>query len=352
MAANVKGFFTDLRTHFMNGVSFMLPVVVIGGIFLAAALATGSPGENGMVVDNPFMKNILSIGEAGFAMMIPVLAGYIAYSIAGKPGLAPGIVTGFIANNPIGADGVSSGFLGAMILGVLSGYIVNWVKKWKVPKMLRTVMPILVIPVVSTFVVGIGYIYLLAGPISSLMTGLTDVLIDMNGTNIVFLAIIIGLMTAFDMGGPVNKTVSLFSFGLMAQGIYTIQGAHAIAICIPPLGLALATFLSRSKYTLEEQEAGKAAGFMGLIGITEGAIPFAASDPGRVIPSIMVGSAVGSVIGMLAGVANYAPHGGPIVLPVIDHKLWYVIAIIVGSLVTALMMNLLKPKLKVEKNTK
>ena len=330
----------------MNGVSYMIPVIVIGGIFLAGALATGEPGEAGMVVTNQFMQNILTIGEAGFAMMIPVLAGYIAYSIAGKPGLAPGIVAGFLANNPVGEEQVVSGFLGAMILGVLAGYLAKWIKGWKVPKMIKTIMPILVIPILTIFFVGLGYIYILANPIALMMDSMTNLLLGLEGSNLILLAIIIGLMTAFDMGGPVNKTVSLFSFALMSEGVFSIQGAHAIAICTPPLGLALATFLARDKYKLEEREAGKAAGFMGLIGITEGAIPFAVSDPIRVIPSIMVGAAVGSTIGMMANVQNYAPHGGPIVIPVIGNVIWYVIAIIAGTIVTALMINLLKPKLK------
>lgn len=332
----------------MTGVSHMIPAVVVGGICIAGALATGTPGANGMEVTNPLMKNILSIGVAGFTMMVPILAGYIAYSIAGKPGLVPGMIAGYIANTPLSDSEVKAGFLGAIILGLLAGFFVQWVKTWKVPTMLRPIMPIFVIPITSSLVIGLGYIYLLAKPIGYLMTGMTNGLKGMTGSSLILLAIILGCMIAFDMGGPVNKVACMFAFGMMAEGVYTVMGIIAIAICTPPLGLGLATLLSKKKYNDQEKQAGKAALAMGMIGITEGAIPFAASDPLRVLPSIMVGSATGAVIGALAKVTDHAPHGGPIVLLVVDNKIWYILAIIAGTIVTAVMVNLLKKDLTKE----
>lgn len=341
----MKAFFLQIKDYLMTGVGHMIPAVVVGGIFIAAALATGTPGENGMEVTNPFMKNILELGVAGFTMMVPILAGYIAYAISGKPGLVPGMIAGYIANTPIGESEVKAGFLGAIVLGLFAGYVVKWIKTWKVPTMLRPVMPIFVIPIISVLVVGLTYIYVLATPIAYLMTNMTEALTGMSNSSLVVLAIILGFMIAVDMGGPINKVACMFAFGLMAEGIYTIMGIIAIAICTPPLGMGLATLLNKKKYNAQEKEAGKAALAMGMIGITEGAIPFAAADPLRVLPSIMVGAASGAVIGALAKVTDHAPHGGPIVLAVVDNKLWYILAIIVGTVVTALMVNLLKKDL-------
>ncbi|PFU66114.1 PTS fructose-like transporter subunit EIIC [Priestia megaterium] len=338
----MKEFFKILKNHLMTGVSYMIPAVVVGGICIAAALATGTPGENGMEVTNPLMNNILSIGTAGFTMMVPVLSGYIAYSIAGKPGLVPGMIVGYIANTPIGDSEVKAGFLGAIVLGFLAGCFVQWVKTWRVPTMLRPIMPIFIIPITSSLVIGLGYIYLLAKPIGYFMTAMTETLKQMNGSSLILLAVILGCMIAFDMGGPINKVACMFAFGMMAEGVYTIMGIIAIAICTPPLGLGLATLLSKKKYNDQERQAGKAALAMGMIGITEGAIPFAAADPFRVLPSIMVGSATGAVIGALAKVTDHAPHGGPIVLLVVDHKLWYIGAILAGTVMTAVMVNALK----------
>ncbi|MFK4473612.1 PTS system fructose-specific IIC component [Paenibacillus sp. RC73] len=331
-----------LKDHLMTGVSYMIPAVVVGGIFIALSLATGTASDKGMVITNEFMKNINFIGVAGFTMMIPILAGFIAYSIAGKPALIPGMIGGYLANTPLEGSGVKAGFLGALILGLAAGFLVKWIKTWKVPTMLRPVMPIFVIPILSSMIIGLGYIYLLASPISWMMTGLTDTLTGMTDSSLVLLAIILGCMIAFDMGGPINKVACMFAFGLMAEGVYTVMGIIAIAICTPPLGMGLATLLNKRKYSEQERESGKAALAMGMIGITEGAIPFAAGDPVRVLPSIMLGSATGAVIGALAKVTDHAPHGGPIVLPVVGERLWYVVAIIVGTLVTALMVNLLK----------
>ncbi|MBU5591590.1 PTS fructose transporter subunit IIC [Clostridium sp. MSJ-4] len=341
-----KSVLKEIQKAFLSGVSFMMPAVVAGGLMLAISLATGEKTGGALKITNAFMLNINVLGKAAFAMMIPILAGYIAYSIAGKPGLAPGMIMGYIANNPVGENGAKSGFLGAMLLGVVVGYLVKWIKGFKVPKTVKTIMPILIIPTVSVFVVGVVYIYIIAEPLASLMNFLTVFLGNMNGTNKILLAICIGCMNAFDMGGPVTKSVSMFTLALMNEGIYEPNGMFRITVAIPPIGIFLATRLFKNKFNQGERDAGLAAGIMGCIGITEGAIPFAVSDFKRVIPSGMVGAAVGAIIGAIAGVKCYVPHGGFVVLPVVENKLWFVIAIIAGSLVTALMLGLLKPNIE------
>lgn len=333
----MKSKLREIRGHLMTGVSHMIPFVVAGGVLIAfSIMLSGVEAGKGADVTNPILQNLLSLGSAAFTLMVPVLAGYIAYSIADRPGLVPGMIGGYLAGQ------IGAGFLGRIVAGLLAGYIAAWIKNWSVPDVLKPVMPIFVIPLLSTIIVGSLMQYVIGIPISNMMGGLTTWLRAMSeGSQIVF-GIILGAMIAFDMGGPVNKTAFLFGVGLIEQGIYTVMGPIAVAICIPPLGMALATMLAPNKYNKEEKQAGKGALFMGLIGITEGAIPFAAADPLKVIPSIVTGSAVGSVIAMLAGVGDPAPHGGPIVLPVVDNRIMFVVAAVVGTLVTAFMVNLLK----------
>ena len=318
--------FKELQKAFNSGVSYMLPAVVVGGIFLAFSLATGEATETGMSVTNPFMKNLLDLGLAGFGMMIPILSGYIA-------------------NNPIGEGQVKTGFLGAMILGVAVGYFVQWFKKFKVPNTIRTIMPILIIPIVTVFVLGMIYIYVIAVPIGIAMTWLVSTLKDLQGGSAILLGVIIGAMTAIDMGGPINKTATAFTLALMAEGVYAPNGAHRIAVAIPPLAMALSTFIDRKKYTAEDKDLGMSAFFMGLIGITEGAIPFAVKDVKRVLPAIIVGSAVGGALGMINNVEALVPHGGLIILPVVNGKLWYVLAMLIGTLVSVAMLHFTKPDL-------
>lgn len=346
MSDNIKNIVQELTKAFNTGVSYMLPVVVVGGIFLAISLAGGKPGENGMEVTNPFLQNLGVIGMAGMTMMIPVLAGYIAYSIAGKPGLIPGLIVGYIANTPFGDSHVQTGFLGAMLMGVLSGYMAKWIKKWKVPNNLKAIMPILIIPIISTFVISMIYFYVIAEPIAVFIKFLIEVLGSMQGGSAVVLGIIVGAMAAFDMGGPVNKTATAFTLALMAEGIYGPNGAYRIAVAIPPLGLALSTFISRRKYTADEKNLGISAGFMGLIGITEGAIPFAVKSLKTVLPSIIIGSAVGAGLGMYHGVECMVPHGGLIVIAGVNNApLWYAIDMFIGAIVTAICLHILRPNI-------
>src|SRR5215472_8020690 len=328
-----------LRIHLMTGVSYAIPFIACGGVMIAFAIAFAPMTSNGPdFSQSPRLKLILDIGSASFSLMLSVLAGYIAYSIAERPGLVPGFIGGFLSGQ------VKAGFLGALLAGLLAGYIVQAIKKIPVSKYLRPIMPILVIPILSSAAIGIIMLKVLGVPIAALMKAATAMLQGMSTGNSVVLAMVLGAMIAFDMGGPLNKTAFFFGAAMIGEKNYHIMGACAAAICTPPLGLGLATLLRRNLWNEEEREAGLAGLAMGMIGITEGAIPFAAADPIRVIPCIVIGSMVASVIAMLGGVGDHAPHGGPIVLALgaVNSKLAYVVAIIAGMLVTALSINLVK----------
>lgn len=338
----MREYLKEFKNHAMTGVSYMIPAVVVGGIGIAIALATGTAGANGMEVTNPFWNNILTIGVASIIFMSPLLAGYIAYSIAGRPGLLPGLVVGQLASQAVGTAGVKTGFLGALILGFLAGYLANWIKGWKVPSYIKPLMPIFIIPILTSMTVGLFYIYVLANPLGGVVSGLEGFLSNMGTGSTVALAIVIGMMIAFDMGGPVNKVAFTFAAGMIASGRPEIMGMTGVAICVPPIGMGLATLIAKNRFNKEEVEAGKAALAMGTIGITEGAIPFAAADPLRVLPAIMTGSAVGAVVAALGKATNLAPHGGLIVLPVVGNPIWYVAGILVGTAVVVVMILFLK----------
>ncbi|WP_082233208.1 PTS fructose transporter subunit IIABC [Halobacillus massiliensis] len=333
--------------HLMNGVSYMIPFIVVGGLLIAISLALGGEQQpEGIVIpEDSFWKQIEALGAASFSFMVPILAGFIAYSIADRPGLAPGIIGGYIA-----ADGsfygseAGAGFIGGIIAGFLAGYVVLGIKKIKVPQAVQPVMPIIFIPIIGSLIVGLLFIFVIGAPVAAIFEGLTSWLEGMQGSSAVLLAVILGAMIAIDMGGPFNKVAFLFGAAMIAEGNYEIMGAIAVAICIPPLGMGLATFINKKKYQQAERETGKASFTMGLFGITEGAIPFAAQDPLRVIPSIVVGSATGSVIAMLSSVGDRVAHGGPIVavLGAVDNIIMFFVAAAVGMVVTAFMVNLLK----------
>jgi len=328
---------TKLRQHLLTGVSYAIPFIACGGVMIAFAIAFAPMTATGPDFSHsPKLKLILDIGSASFSLMLSVLAGYIAYSIAGKPGLVPGFIGGYFSGE------VKAGFLGALVAGLLAGYVVELIKKVPVSKYFRPVMPILVIPILSSAVIGIVMLKVLGGPIAGLMTSASAMLRHLSTGNSILLALVLGGMIAFDMGGPVNKTAFFFGAAMIREGDFRVMGACAAAICTPPLGLGLATLLRRKLWNEEEREAGLAGLAMGMIGITEGAIPFAAADPVRVIPCIVIGSMAASVVAMVGAVGDHAPHGGPIVLPVIDHRLAYVMAILTGTLVTALCITLVK----------
>lgn len=345
----------DLVKAFNTGVSYFIPVVVIGGVFLAFALASGRAGEGGMEVTNPIMQSLNTIGMAGISMMIPVLAAYIAYSIAGKPALAPGFVLGYLANNAVStpilnaageATSVSTGFLGAMLLGVCAGYFVNWMKTWKVNDTIRTIMPILIIPLLSTLVLGMVYIYVLAYPIGMFMNWLTDLLSDLSGGSAIVLGLVIGVMTAIDMGGPINKTASTFTMAMMTVGVYGPNGAFRVAVAIPPLACGLAALIAKSKFDAADRQMGISAIFMGLIGITEGAIPFAVKDFPRIAPGICIGSAVGAALAMVQNIECYVPHGGMIVALATNNIALYALDMLVGTLIAAAIIVAMKPRME------
>lgn len=328
-----------VKTYLLNGVSFAIPFIACGGILIATAIAFVPMSEQGPdFSQSPILKLVLDIGDTSFKLMLPVLAGYIAFAMANKPGLVPGFIGGYLAGQ------INAGFLGALVAGLLAGWVVNLIKKAKVPSYIRPVMPILIIPIISSLVVGILMLKVIGIPIADFMAFLGGWLKTMGQGNAILLAAVLGAMIAFDMGGPVNKAAFFFGSAMIKEGNFAVMGAVAAAICTPPLGLGLATLLRRSLWSQEEREAGGAAIAMGMIGITEGAIPFAASEPIRVIPCIVVGSMVASVTAMLLGVGGHAPHGGPIVLPVIDNRLAYVLAIALGTLVTAIAVLFLRSR--------
>ncbi len=329
-----------LRQHLLTGVSYAIPFIACGGILIAIASGLAMTPTGPDFSHSPRLQLILQIGVTSFKLMLAVLSGYIAYSIGGRPGLVPGFIGGYLS----GTDEVKAGFLGALLTGLLAGYIVQLIKKVPVSKYIQPIMPILVIPIVSSAAIGIIILKLIGGPIAHLMSSATSMLQSLSTGNTVLLAMVLGAMIAFDMGGPINKTAFFFGAAMISQGNFRIMGACAAAICTPPLGLGLATLIRRKLWSMEEREAGLAGLAMGLIGITEGAIPFAAADPIRVIPCIMIGSMVGSVIAMLGGVGDRAPHGGPIVmvLGAVQHWVPYTISILAGTIVTALCVTVAK----------
>ncbi|WP_330266527.1 fructose-specific PTS transporter subunit EIIC [Streptomyces griseorubiginosus] len=326
----------------MNGVSYMIPFVVVGGLLIAISLSLGGhtdPSGGLVIPKDSFWMDVNNIGVIGFTLMVPILSGYIAYAIGDRPALVPGMIGGWIANTGELYDSkAGAGFIGAIVTGFLAGYLVLWIKKVKVPKFVQPIMPIIVIPIVATTALGLFFIYVIGKPISWVFEHLTDWLSGMTGTSAVLLGAILGLMIAFDMGGPVNKTAFLFGTGLIATGNQTVMGMCAAAIPVMPLGQGLATLIRKRLYTEQERETGLAALFMGCFGISEGAIPFAAARPAQVIPANMLGGAVAGAIAGVAGVEDAVPHGGPIVavLGAVSGVPMFFVAVVIGSVVTAL----------------
>lgn len=326
----------------MNGVSYMIPFVVVGGLLIAISLAVGGhPTPEGLKIPaGSFWEDVNNLGTIGFQLMVPILSGYIAYAIGDRPALVPGMIGGWIATHGelYGMKDASAGFIGGIVTGFLAGYLVVWIKKVEVPKFARPIMPIIVIPIVATTALGLFFIHVLGKPISWVFTHLTGWLSGMTGTSAIVLGAILGLMIAFDMGGPVNKTAFLFGSGLIASGNQTVMGMCAAAIPVMPLGQGLATLIRRRRYSEQERETGMAALFMGLFGISEGAIPFAAARPAQVIPANMLGGAVAGALAGMAGVADAVPHGGPIVavLGAVDGVPMFFVAVVAGAVVTAL----------------
>ncbi|WP_431862565.1 PTS fructose-like transporter subunit IIB [Azospirillum sp.] len=324
--------------HLLTGVSFMLPFVVAGGLIIALSFVFGIEAFKDK---GTLPAALMQIGgEAAFALMVPVLAGYIAYSIADRPGLAPGFIGGMLASK------IGAGFLGGIVAGFLAGYVARWLRDTiRLPTNLEGLKPVLVIPLLATLAVGLMMIYVIGTPVAAIMNGLTAFLQGMTGANAVALGLLLGGMMALDMGGPVNKAAYTFAVGLLASNTFTPMAAVMAAGMTPPLGLALATMVAKNRFTVQEQEAGKAAGVLGLAFITEGAIPFAAKDPLRVIPACMAGSATAGALSMWFGCGLRAPHGGVFVLAIpnaVTPLGSYVLAIVAGTVVTTLALVVLK----------
>ncbi len=324
--------------HLMTGVSHMLPVVVAGGLIIALSFIFGIEAfkEEGTLA-----AALMTIGGgSAFALMIPVLAGFIAFSIADRPGLAPGLVGGMLASS------IGSGFLGGILAGFIAGYSAKFIAdKVSLPRSMEALKPILIIPFIATLFTGLIMIYVVGGPVASVMAALTEFLENMGSANAILLGIILGSMMCFDLGGPVNKAAYTFGVGLLASQTYAPMAAVMAAGMVPALGMGVATFLAKSKFDASEREAGKASFVLGLCFISEGAIPFAARDPMRVIPCTMAGGAVAGALSMLFGCELLAPHGGLFVLLIpnaIKLVMMYLVAIAAGTAVTGFGYAFLK----------
>ncbi|PAB60709.1 PTS fructose transporter subunit IIABC [Anaeromicrobium sediminis] len=336
-----KGFYK----HLMNGVSNMLPFVVGGGILIAISFIFGikafDPSDPAF---HPFAKLLMDIGGgSAFALMIPVLAGFIGMSIADRPGFAPAMVGGFIAANN------GAGFLGGLIAGFLGGYIILFLRKTfsKLPDSLEGIKPVLLYPLFGIFLTGAIMLLVVVNPVKGANLALQSWLDGMGTANKVLLGLILGAMMAVDMGGPINKAAFTFGIAMIDGGNFAPHAAVMAGGMVPPLGIALATTIFKNRFTKSEQDAGKTCYIMGASFITEGAIPFAAADPGRVIPSIIVGSAIAGALTMVFNIGLPAPHGGLFVIPIVEGSpLLYSVAILIGSGITALMLGFLKKPIK------
>ncbi len=341
-----------LYTQLMNGVSHMLPFVVGGGILIALAFLI-----DGLCVDvnslseemranfgsiTPVAAVFRQIGNLAFGFMLPVLAGFIAESIADRPGLALGFVGGMIAANG------TSGFLGALVAGFLAGYVIVLLRKVfaKLPEAIEKLAPVLLYPFFGILITGLIMLFVVEPPIGSLNTALNTALTNMGGTSKILLGIIVAGMMSIDMGGPFNKAAYVFGTASIAAGNYDIMAAVMIGGMVPPCAIALATLLFKNKFTKQERESGPVNFIMGLAFITEGAIPFAASDPARVIPSCVVGAGLAGALSMAFGCTLMAPHGGIFVFPVVDHAIMYFVALVVGTVAGALLLGILKKKVQ------
>ncbi|MBT2491716.1 PTS sugar transporter subunit IIA [Streptomyces sp. ISL-96] len=343
-----EGYGTKLRKWLMSGVSYMVPFVAAGGLLIALGFAIGgyeidkapSVIEHFAWTDTTSWAALMfQIGGVAFSFLVPILAGYIAYGMADRPGLVPGFVGGAIALT------INAGFLGGLVAGLVAGAVVMAIQKLKVPAPLRGIMPVVVIPLISSIIVGFLMFLVVGEPIAKLQGALTDWLSSLSGANAIILGVILGLMMAFDLGGPLNKVAYAFAVGGLAnpnEGSLKVMAAVMAAGMVPPLAMALATTVRRRLFTKAERENGKAAWVLGASFITEGAIPFAAADPLRVIPAAMAGGAVTGALSMAFECTLRAPHGGIFVVPLIGNPFLYLIAILAGTVVSTALVATLK----------
>lgn len=335
-----KSIGSTIYKHLMNGVSNMLPFVVGGGILIAMSFLFGyNAADPSDPTFNPVAKLLSDIGGTAFGFLVPVLAGFIAMSIADRPGFAPGLVGGLLAAN------AGAGFLGGLVAGFLAGYLVVGIKKALngLPSSIDGIKTILLYPLLGIAFTSIIMIYLVNEPVGALNLAISEWLSSLGTANAVLLGGVLGLMMASDMGGPINKAAYVFGTGLLANGVYEPMAAIMAGGMVPPLGIALATTIFKGKFSKRDRDAGKTNYIMGLSFITEGAIPFAAADPLRVLPSAMVGAAVAGGLTMMFNISLRAPHGGLFVVPLVDGGwLMYFLAIVIGAIVTAVMLGVLK----------
>ena len=326
--------------HLMTGVSHMLPLVVAGGLLIAVSFMFGIEAFKDETIAGGLPKALMDIGGgAAFHLMIAVFAGYVAFSIADRPGLAVGLIGGMLATT------AGAGILGGIVAGFLAGYVVQFLNSIiKLPPSFTSLKPILILPLFGAAIVGLLMIYVINPPVKALMDALVDWLNTMGQTNAVILGLILGAMMCVDMGGPVNKAAYTFGVGLIASQQYVPMAAVMAAGMVPPIGMAIATFLARSKFTANQHDAGKASFVLGLCFISEGALPFVAADPVRVIISSVLGGATAGAISMGLGITLQAPHGGLFVIPFVSQPLMYLGAIALGSVVTGVIYSVIKQK--------
>ncbi|HDL4260687.1 TPA: PTS transporter subunit EIIC, partial [Mannheimia haemolytica] len=329
-----------LYKHLMTGVSHMLPLVVAGGLLIAISFMFGIEAFKDETIAGGLPKALMDIGGgAAFHLMIAVFAGYVAFSIADRPGLAVGLIGGMLATT------AGAGILGGIVAGFLAGYTVKFLNgAIQLPASLTSLKPILILPLLGSAIVGLLMIYVINPPVKALMDALVEWLNTMGQTNAIILGIILGAMMCTDMGGPVNKAAYTFGVGLIASQQYMPMAAVMAAGMVPPIGMAIATLIARSKFNTNQRDAGKASFVLGLCFISEGALPFVAADPVRVIASSILGGATAGAISMALGITLQAPHGGLFVIPFVSQPLMYLAAIAIGSLVTGVVYAAIKQK--------
>ena len=338
--AEERGEKKGVYKHLMTGVSHMLPLVVAGGLLIAISFMFGIEAFKDENIAGGLPKALMDIGGgAAFHLMIAVFAGYVAFSIADRPGLAVGLIGGMLATT------AGAGILGGIIAGFLAGYVVKGLNSAiQLPPSLTSLKPILILPLLGTLIVGLAMIYVINPPVAKIMAALSDWLKSLGDINAIVLGVIIGAMMCIDMGGPVNKAAYTFSVGMLASQVFTPMAAAMAAGMVPPIGMAIATWLARNKFTANQRDAGKASFVLGLCFISEGALPFVAADPLRVIISCVLGGATAGAISMSLGIALQAPHGGLFVVPFVSEPLMYLAAIAIGAVVTGVIYALIKPK--------
>jgi fructose-specific PTS system IIC-like component len=325
-------FAKKIQQHLMTATSYMIPFVVAGGVLFALSIMMNGQAA---VPESGWLADLNKIGSAGLALFIPILGGYIAFSMADKPGLAPGMIGAYLARE------IGAGFIGGIIAGFLAGWIVNQLKKIKVPQSYRTILTIFIIPLCGTLIVGGMMVWVIGIPVANFMSFLTNALSGMGGAQKLPLGLLLGSMVGVDMGGPINKVAYTFA-QTQVDTLPFLMGGVGAAGAVPPIGIGLCTILFRKKFRPDQRDSGKAAILMGCMGITEGAIPFATEDPIRCISAYVIGCAAACASSFAFGTASHVPWGGLIALPVVDNRIGYFGAVMIGAFVVAGIIGLTK----------